>query len=230
MVSALKDDAQPSLADSGKDQPQMAEALVSAGNSGQSSQHTTSELRIQANSLGHFMVDSEVNGQPIRFLVDTGATKVALAAEDAERLGLSLDRLQYNEVYKTANGEVHAAPVTLRQIRIGQFVLRDVEAIVTDSPMNVSLLGMSYLGRLQSYEVRDNKNGHGLVKTQPHLVEYLFNPISFWAFQRAGPPRKRGRPAGPSFPHKRAQPVECQRAGQRGSTHKALKPPAVGSS
>ncbi|MEM7171968.1 MAG: TIGR02281 family clan AA aspartic protease [Pseudomonadota bacterium] len=163
VMSALSEDASQQSGAPTQTASNHVEALVpsqSTGNTGgepYGEQATTSELFIRANALGHFLVDTEVNGEPVRFLVDTGATKVALAAKDAQRLGLTVDRLRFTEVYKTANGEVHAAPVTLRQIRIGQFVLRDVEAIVTNSPMNVSLLGMSYLGRLQSYEVRDNK-------------------------------------------------------------------------
>ncbi len=132
------------------------QAMVSSAAEAPASNPVTSELRIPANRLGHFLIDTEVNGEPVRFLVDTGATKVALAATDAERLGLHLEDLSYDEIYKTANGEIRAAPVTLRQIRVGQFVLYDVEAIVTDAPLHMSLLGMTFLGRLQSYKVHDN--------------------------------------------------------------------------
>ena len=102
---------------------------------------------------GHFYADAEVNGVSIRFLIDTGATSIVLSQEDAARVGVDLDRLSYIIPTNTANGRVNAAGVTLDRIELGQFVDRDLRAMVNGGQMSGSLLGMSYLGRYRSFEV-----------------------------------------------------------------------------
>ena len=109
-------------------------------------------LRRAAN--GHFKVRAYVNGVAIPFLVDTGASDVALSASAAEQIGLNLRTLKYTRQYQTANGVIHAAPVTLRDVRIGDLRVYDVEASVTQTNLGMSLLGMSFLNRLTSFEVR----------------------------------------------------------------------------
>jgi len=106
---------------------------------------------------GHFYVDADVNGTRIRFLVDTGATFVSLSPEDARSAGLRLFDSDYTAHSVTANGVTRVAPVTLRQVEVEQLQLFDVRAVVLERPMPVSLLGMSFLSRLQSYETRDNE-------------------------------------------------------------------------
>ncbi len=103
---------------------------------------------------GHFLVDVDVSGVSLRFLVDTGASSVTLTEADARRIGLPVRALDYSARFQTANGEIKAAPVTLRDMRIGGLGIEDVEATVTQAPLNISLLGMSYLRRLAGYEVR----------------------------------------------------------------------------
>lgn len=115
-----------------------------------------SELALQAGAHGHFMVDAMVNGEPLRFMVDTGASSIYLTPEDAERLGWPAQRLTFSERYDTAAGEVRAAPVTLRSLRIGQLELYDLPASVGEESAGISLLGMSFLKRLESYQVRGN--------------------------------------------------------------------------
>ncbi|MGF1628776.1 MAG: TIGR02281 family clan AA aspartic protease [Kiloniellaceae bacterium] len=117
----------------------------------------TSELVLKAGAHGHFMVEATVNGQPIEFLVDTGASSIYLTPADAARLGWTPPRLTYSERYTTASGVVHAAPVTLRSLRIGQFELYDLPASVGEAPGSLSLLGMSFLKRLEGYEVRGDR-------------------------------------------------------------------------
>lgn len=102
---------------------------------------------------GHFVVEANVNGIPIRFLVDTGASDVTLRPADALRLGFDLSRLAFNRPYRTANGIVFGAPVRLERVTIGPITLADVGASVNGAPMARSLLGMSFLGRLSAYEV-----------------------------------------------------------------------------
>lgn len=106
---------------------------------------------------GHFYVDADVNGARIRFLVDTGATYVALSPDDARSAGLRVFESDYTAQTSTANGVARVAPVTLRQIELEQLQLFDVRAVVLEKPMPVSLLGMSFLSRLQGYETRNDE-------------------------------------------------------------------------
>jgi aspartyl protease family protein len=110
-----------------------------------------------AGTGGHFVLEAMVNGAPIRFLVDTGASNVVLDPEDAERAGLRASRLRFTQTFHTANGNVRGAPVTLRELRIGQFSLYDLDASVNEVSLGISLLGMAFLSRLDSYEVRGDR-------------------------------------------------------------------------
>jgi aspartyl protease family protein len=114
------------------------------------------ELIIPAGAGGHFTVQAESDGVGVRFLVDTGASSVILTVDDARRLGLNPRALEYDRSFQTANGVIHAASVTLPELRIGPLVVESVEATVADSPLAISLLGMSFLGRLEGYEVRED--------------------------------------------------------------------------
>ncbi len=107
----------------------------------------------RAGRHGHFVVDADVDGVRIRFLVDTGASDVTLTPRDAERLGFDLDRLTYDRAYRTANGVVRGAPVRLHRVAVGHVSVADVRASVNAAEMGRSLLGMSYLSRLSSFEV-----------------------------------------------------------------------------
>jgi aspartyl protease family protein len=109
-----------------------------------------------ANEHGHVILEAAVNGVPIRLLVDTGASLVSLTPRDARAVGVSPGELMFTLRVNTANGSARMAPVTLREIRIGQLALYDVPAAVLEN-LNISLLGMSFLGRLQSYEMREGK-------------------------------------------------------------------------
>lgn len=113
-----------------------------------------SEMRIRAGADGHFYLKVEVNGVPVRFMVDTGATSVALSPHDAARVGLRPARHEFTMRAATANGTIKLAPVILREVSLGSFSAQDVEATVNQAPMPVSLLGISLLQRLKSYEVR----------------------------------------------------------------------------
>ena len=101
---------------------------------------------------GHYWAEADVNGSRVRFLVDTGASAVALTLADAQRLGIATDKLDYNSKVVTASGETRAAAVKLGRVSVAGAALNDVDAMVIESGLESSLLGMTYLGRLASFE------------------------------------------------------------------------------
>jgi aspartyl protease family protein len=103
---------------------------------------------------GHFFVVSEVNGLPVRFLVDTGASDIVLSPDDARRLGIAPDSLRYTRVFRTANGAVRGAPYNLASLKIGPIELSNVPVSINQAEMDTSLLGMTFLNRLESFEFR----------------------------------------------------------------------------
>lgn len=109
---------------------------------------------LEADASGHYMVDASVDGRPVRFVVDTGATRVALSAETARRIGLAVDRSAFTALTRTANGTVAAAPVLLKEVRVGGVRIADVDALVLPAgALDVDLLGMSFLSRLGGFRV-----------------------------------------------------------------------------
>lgn len=96
---------------------------------------------------GHAYLTAQVNGTDVLFVVDTGASVVALSQRDAQRVGLEPDRLAYYGLAQTANGRVQTAPVVLSSVQIGDFVSRNVSGMVIDGDVGMSLLGMAYLRR-----------------------------------------------------------------------------------
>jgi aspartyl protease family protein len=102
---------------------------------------------------GHYHMTLGVNGAPIRFVVDTGASDLVLSRGDATRAGLDPDALNYGDRAMTANGEVRTARVWLDEVSVGGMVDRDVRAVVNGGDMNVSLLGMSYLSGFGRIEI-----------------------------------------------------------------------------
>jgi aspartyl protease family protein len=101
---------------------------------------------------GHYWAEADVSGHRVRFLVDTGASAVALTADDARRLGVDLTSLNYSYAVQTANGEAHAARITLPSISVAGARVDNVDAFVIDRGLETSLLGMTYLGRLSRFE------------------------------------------------------------------------------
>jgi len=107
---------------------------------------------ILKSSDGHFWADGEVEGRSVRFLVDTGATAVALTPADAQRLGIDPADLHYGYKVVTAGGQIRAASVRLASITVAGARLENVDALVIEKGLDTSLLGMTYLGRLSSFE------------------------------------------------------------------------------
>ncbi|WP_374575994.1 TIGR02281 family clan AA aspartic protease [Phenylobacterium sp.] len=101
---------------------------------------------------GHYWAEAKVDGKAVRFLVDTGASAVALTRQDAERLGFDVKDLNYAYRVTTANGQTRAAAVKLASVSIAGARIDDVEALVIEDGLDASLLGMTYLGRLSGFE------------------------------------------------------------------------------
>ncbi len=113
------------------------------------------EVRFPVGADGHFRVEALVDGTPIRFLVDTGASGIVLSPADARRIGFDPDELRFTGFAETANGTVRTAAVRLGSIEIGPIRVDDLPASVNQAAMRGSLLGMSFLERLRSFEIRD---------------------------------------------------------------------------
>ena len=107
---------------------------------------------------GDFDITARINGARVAMVLDTGASSVVLTREDAKAAGLPLEVLAYTAVIDTANGRTHAAPVRLDRVAVGGLVERSVDALVAQpGQLKTSLLGMSFLNRLQSWEVRGDR-------------------------------------------------------------------------
>jgi aspartyl protease family protein len=111
------------------------------------------EVVLSAGSGGHFTTQGQINGKGVTFLIDTGATKIALGQPDADRLGIDYKNAPVSYA-STANGNVAISAVTLSSVRVGEVEIANVEAVVIPSAMPHVLLGNSFLTRFQMQ--RDN--------------------------------------------------------------------------
>lgn len=110
-------------------------------------------VRIRRSGDGHFSARGRVNNASIDLLVDTGASTVVLSPRDAQNAGININALNYSVPVNTANGTAFAAAVKLKSVSIGSIEVNDIEALVAKpGALSKSLLGMSFLRRLQSYE------------------------------------------------------------------------------
>jgi aspartyl protease family protein len=102
---------------------------------------------VAAGPGGHFILDGQINGGPVRFVLDTGATVVSISAEDATRLGVDTRNAPVAQMH-TANGVAAARRVRLASVSVGSISVQNVEAVVMDTPGMPALLGMSFLNRM----------------------------------------------------------------------------------
>jgi aspartyl protease family protein len=111
------------------------------------------EVKIRRRLDGHFTATVDINNTPISMIVDTGASSIVLTPEDAKKAGIDIDKLTYRIPVLTANGRTVAARVRLDKVGIGPLDRTKVEALVAKpGALTQSLLGMSFLSRLRSYE------------------------------------------------------------------------------
>ncbi len=105
----------------------------------------------------HYYADARIDGQPLRLMVDTGASVVALSRSDAAALGIDYDRLEHGGMAQTAGGTVPLRRVTLGSVTVDGVRVDNVEAAVLASDMGTSLLGQSFLSRLRSVNVSGDR-------------------------------------------------------------------------
>jgi len=115
------------------------------------------EMVVAQDAGGHFVLYGQVNGQAVRFLVDTGASEIVLSPADARRIGVDVDALSYTRAAETANGVGLSAPFTARTLVVGGVRLSDVEMEVNQAPMSMSLLGMTFFRRLDSFRMEGGR-------------------------------------------------------------------------
>jgi aspartyl protease family protein len=115
-------------------------------------------LNIPPDARGHFQTDGRIEGQRISFMIDTGASLVALNEKSAARFGLRPSRSDYNAIVSTANGTIKAARTRLAMIDLGGLVVRDVDALVLpDEALSENLLGLSFLSKLKRFQYANGK-------------------------------------------------------------------------
>ena len=125
---------------------------------GRATQRTARTVEIVRGRGGDFQVAAQVNGSRVAMVLDTGASAVVLTQEAAKTAGLPLEVLSYSVNVDTANGRTRAASVTLDRLAVGGIVERSVPALVAQpGQLKTNLLGMSFLNRLESWEVRGDK-------------------------------------------------------------------------
>jgi len=115
-------------------------------------------LTLRPGRNGHFQVDGRVDGRHMEFVIDTGATVIAIPEREAARLGIHPARRDYTAQIKTANGTIRGAPTRLGMVEVGGLILHDVAAVIMpDEALSDNLLGMSFLSRLRRFEMAEGR-------------------------------------------------------------------------
>ncbi len=131
--------------------PPQAMTASGPGNNGRS-------LTVRPDYRGHYHLDARVDGRSMEFLVDTGATVIAIPEREGARLGIHPARREYTAIMRTANGTIRGAPTRLGMVEVGGLMVRDVEAVIMpDGALGQNLLGMSFLSRLRRFEMANGR-------------------------------------------------------------------------
>jgi aspartyl protease family protein len=151
-------DRQPAAAadENAELRPRLGEttAEFEARTRGLASPASPSSVTLVADPLGHFLIETIVNGSRLRMMVDTGASLVMLSRDDAHLIGINPAPSDFRVRVMTANGPVLVAPIVLKEVTVAGLSVRDVQAAVfPDNKLQVGLLGMSFLSRLSHFEV-----------------------------------------------------------------------------
>jgi len=110
-------------------------------------------MTLRKSDDGHFWVTAQVNGRPMRFMVDSGATFTAISTEAAQAAGIGPSGLGLKTVIETANGMVEADRTTIEDLRVGSLAMRDHDVLISDGLGDTNLLGMNFLSELESWRV-----------------------------------------------------------------------------
>src|SRR3954467_1017489 len=138
--------------------PAMAKTASLATVSQPDAQAGIRSLSIPRDSRGHFQTEGSIDGQRIGFMVDTGASVIALNEKSAARFGLRPSRADYNATVTTANGTIKAARTRIAMMEVGGLIVRDVDAMVLpDEALSENLLGLSFLSRLKRFEYANGR-------------------------------------------------------------------------
>ncbi|MCI5161920.1 MAG: TIGR02281 family clan AA aspartic protease, partial [Candidatus Electrothrix sp. AX5] len=120
-------------------------------------QNTPNSVTFPVSSDGHFYIRAEVNGVPLIFLADTGASDIVLSPGDAKRLGINPAELAFDRIYETANGTGRGRSVRINVFKVQGIQLHDIRVSINEAEMSNSLLGMTFFKRLKRYEVKEDK-------------------------------------------------------------------------
>lgn len=135
----------------------LARPAASAAQNGSAASRSHAVV-IPRSARGHFEVDGRIDGRRMMFMVDTGASVVALTANDAAMLGIHPAAREFVALVRTANGTVRAAPVQLNTVEVGDLMVHDVAAMVLpDAALSDNLLGLSFLSRLARFEYANGR-------------------------------------------------------------------------
>jgi len=114
------------------------------------------KVRVEADARGHFTTEFKLNGRRVEAMVDTGATLVAINLTTAKKIGIKLEAADFKYSVDTANGSTRAATATISELQIGRIYVKDVQAVVLDDKaLNGTLIGMSFLKRLDKFQVEN---------------------------------------------------------------------------
>jgi aspartyl protease family protein len=154
VVGALMPSAMPTAPDSGGNVIR-ADALEERAGPQQSTEPGSGTVTLERSFDGHFYADARVNGATVHFLVDTGATGIALAADDARRAGLAFDSSQAEVIGTGASGQVLGKFVRLNRVELGLKSVNDAPAVILAGG-DRSLLGQSFLAEFGSVEIHND--------------------------------------------------------------------------
>jgi aspartyl protease family protein len=118
---------------------------------------SANEVVLSESEGGNYFVFGTVNGAPVKFLIDTGASDIVLSPDDARRVGIEVQSLDYVHTYETANGIGRGAAASVSSLAVGPINLTDVPVSINQAPMSSSLLGMTFLKRLKSFAFRNRR-------------------------------------------------------------------------
>lgn len=138
-----------------QDAGMIGQRIMSALSPTQGTLRDDGTISFEAGPDGHFRIQAIANGERVTFLVDTGATDVVLAPDDARRIGFDPENLSFTQVSETANGTVRGASVRLQSLIVGPIDFADMPATVNGAEMSDSLLGMEFLNRLSGWRVEN---------------------------------------------------------------------------